>query len=362
MSAARTSRRRRSLLLLAFAAVSLGACGGGHVPTAARPPASARSPDAGTSPPPPLVAAPDAGPSPAELAARDAVAEARIATAREQQATAAEAALAQAAQQAADAQRMQGQSSLLANARMREVLTRAELRIQEIDEVLAALALVRAGTVEAPTPSALPLCADGAAVERVGMLAASGSQLNWDAAGLARTVEELCGRLQRWHAPDERSRPVIASYVQKVNHIEGWMRDIRGCVGASGRDAARCDNAYGRTQDAEAAEARVIEALMVAHHREIDGVDTGARPFLCTTPTLTRIEGMTFVGSVARAQLPSLVRDAENVCTVIGVSDRALREALSALRSRLDQTEATVRSQRRAQRDLLESLHAQLGD
>lgn len=303
-----------------------------------------------------------APPTPAELALRDAAAADRIAAAREQQADTLESERAQLAQRAAAGQRMQADAMAAASARMREVVSQAELHMREADEALAVLAIVRTGTVDAAVPTAPPICADHTALERVRMLSVAGTQLNWDATGLVRSLDDICGRIERWHTPDERSRPAIASYVQKLHRIEGWMHDIRGCLGTSGRDAARCENAYGRTQDAEAAEARAVETIVAAHLRELAGVDSGARPFPCTTPTLARVEGMTFVGSVARAQMTSLPRDAERVCTAIGVSESALRDAMRALRIRLDQTESTLRSQRRAQQNLAETMRAQLGD
>gem|GEM_PF-7078719 len=300
--------------------------------------------------------------SPAELDARDAAAAERIADAREQQAQAVEVAQASAAQQVADAQQQSAAAMAAANAHLGEVMAQAELRIRAIDEVLAILTAVRAGTVDAPVPSAPPICANRADLERMQIIAVSGADLVWDGPAVARTVEDLCARIERWRIPDERSRPAIARYVQRLARIEGWMREIRACVGSTGRDAARCENAYGRTQDAEAAEARTVEALIAAHRAELDGVGNGARPFPCTTPTLARIETMTFVGSVARAQMRSLPRDAEHVCDTIGVSESELRGALRNVRARLDQTESSLRGQRRTQQNSIESSRAQLGE
>ena len=300
--------------------------------------------------------------TPADLDARDASAAERIADAREQQATAVEAAQASAAQQTADAQQRTAAATAFANARVREVVAQAELRIRVTDEVLAILVAVRAGTIDAPVPSAPPTCASRADLERMQIIAVSGADLAWDAPAVVRTVEDLCTRLERWRVPDDRSRPAIASYLQRLTRIEGWMREIRACVGSTGRDAARCENAYGRTQNAEAAEARTVEALIVAHRAELHGVGNEARPFPCTTPTLARIESMTFTGSVARVQMRSLARDAEHVCDTIGVSERELRGALRNLRARLDQTESSLRAQRRVQQNSIESFRAQLGE
>jgi hypothetical protein len=338
--------------------LSLAACGGGHTPPPSSAPPVVRALDAGVA----QRSAADDEAARAELAARDLAAAERIVAAREQQAALLEAARDQAAQQAAAAARTREAVSVEASARLGEVVTQIEMRVREIDAALAILATLRAGTVDARVVSAPPVCDDREVLERARIISSSGSQVTWDATGLVGSIDDLCARMQRWRTPDERSRPAIANYFQKIRHIEGWMGEIRACVGASGRDAARCENAYGRTQDAEAAEARVIEALLVAHRGELDGVENGARPFPCTTPTLARIQEMTFTGSVARAQMTGLPRDAEQVCAAIGVSERELREAHRSLRTRLDQSESTLRSQRRAQQNQLELIRAQLGE
>lgn len=294
--------------------------------------------------------------------AREAAAAERIADAREQQATAVETAQASAAQQVADAQQQTAAAMAAANARGREIMAQAELRIRAIDEVLAILDAVRAGTIDAPDPSALPICAHRANLERMQIIAVSAAELVWDGPAVVRAVEDLCARLERWRTPDDRSRPAIARYLQKLTRIEGWMREIRACVGSAGRDAARCENAYGHTRDAEASETRAVEALLVAHRTELDGVGNGVRPFPCTTPTLARIESMTFTGSVARAHMSSLARDAERVCDTIGVSESELRGAVRNVRARLGQTESSLRGQRRAQQNSIESLRAHLGE
>lgn len=303
-----------------------------------------------------------AAPTSTEIAARDVAAAERIAAAREQQAESAEAARASAAQQVVDAQQQNAAAMAAVNARLREMMTQAEVRIRAIDDVLAILAAVRAGSVDSQGVATPSICTNRADLERVQILAVSGADLGWDGTGCVRAIEDLCARLDRWRVPDDRSRPAIIGYLQRLGRIEGWMREIRACVGSTGRDAARCENAYGRTQDAGATEARAVEALIAAHRAELDGVATGARPFPCTTPTLVRIGTTTFTGSVARAQMTSLPRDAERVCDTIGVSERELRTTLRNVRARLDHAESALRGQRRVQQNSIESISAQLGE
>ena len=296
---------------------------------------------------------PPSGPATEDVAARDAIAAERIAQAREQQAEALETnhTAADAATAAATAAAMRPVTAML-----RESMAQAELHVRELDVRLAVIAETRAATVDAPPHDAttLPICEIRPTLERLRLLSSSST--------LADAVDALCARLARWRSPDEDSRPHIVRYLQQIQRILGWMRDIRGCRRASAAEAARCANAYGQTQDAEADEARRIEALMAEHLRELDGVEVGRRPFPCSTPTLSRLGGMTFVGSVARAQMTALPRAAESVCQTLGVNDRALRDSLRELRIRLDQTESVHRSQRRSQLDLIDTIRAQLGE
>jgi hypothetical protein len=251
---------------------------------------------------------------------------------------------------------------VLGDAASREGLARLLTRIAEADAALDAVLALRAASVEARDPLAPPVCDEGRALEALRMAPTTAPLVVGDVTAVAREVEEWCTRLRRWHAPDERSAPVIAQYLQHLRRITGWMQEIRGCLGATGADAARCENAYGRTADAEAAEARMVESWIAAHRAELEGVDGGVRPFPCATPTLGRIAETRFVGPVARAQLPELPRSALRVCEVIGVDEAGLRAHRRALARRLDELESGIRARRTAWRHEAEIVRIRLGE
>jgi hypothetical protein len=244
----------------------------------------------------------------------------------------------------------------------RDRLARLRARIVESDAVLDAVLALRAASIEARDPLAPPVCADARSLEALRIAPASAPLVISDVTHVARGIEELCARLQRWRTPDERSTPAIAEYLQRIQRIEGWMRDIRGCARTTGADAARCENAYGRTADAEASEARDVEALLTAHRTELAGVVSGERAFPCTTPTLARIPLMRFVGTVARAQLPELPRAAMGVCQAIGVDETGLRTHRRALARSLDELESGIRARRAEWQREAELVRIRLGE
>jgi len=244
----------------------------------------------------------------------------------------------------------------------RDRLARLRARIVEADAVLDAVLALRAASLDARDPLSPRVCADARALEALRIAPASAPLVNSDVTLVARDVEELCARLQRWRTPDERSTPAIAQYLQRIRRIEGWMRDIRGCARTTGADAARCENAYGRTADAEASEARDVEALLTAHRAELTGVESGERAFPCTTPTLARIPLLRFVGPVARAQMPELPRAAMGVCEAIGVDETGLRTHRRALVRNLDDLESGIRARRAEWQREAELVRIQLGE
>ncbi len=373
--------RAFAALLVAGSATASAACGAssrtsGHATARAStdgavPPSSSV---AASAPPSAASAAPEAAPPSdaraapasdveaaariAEAQARIAEAQARIAEARDAQARALEA---QAAQQRAERGDVQAASTALADAALHGELARLAQRVGEADAALAQIASLRAGSVDAPDPHAPPICADGRALESLRLAPASAPLTVGDVTRLARQIDDLCARLRRWREPDERSAPAIAEYALRLARVEGWMREVRGCVGATGRDAARCENAYGRTADAEAREARAIEALLAAHRRELDGVEAGQRPFPCATPTLARIASTRFEGPVARAQLPAFPRAAESVCAAIGVDAPGLRALRRGIALQLDSLESGARTERARWLREAELLRARLG-
>jgi hypothetical protein len=241
-------------------------------------------------------------------------------------------------------------------------LARLLTRVAESDAALDAILALRAASVDARDPLAPPVCTEGRALEALRTVSATAPLVVGDVTSLARDVDELCARLRRWREPDERSTPSISSYLQQLRRIEGWMREIRGCAGATGPDSTRCENAYGRTAAPEAAEARDVEVLLAAHRTELEGVEAGAHPFPCATPTLARIAALRFVGTVARAQLPELPRAALRVCESIGVDEAGLRVQRRTIARGLDALESGIRARRTAWQGEAELLRIQLGE
>jgi hypothetical protein len=241
-------------------------------------------------------------------------------------------------------------------------LARLLTRIAESDAALDAILALRAASVDAPEPLAPPVCTAGRALEALRTASATAPLVVGDVTALVRDVDELCARLRRWREPDERATPAIRQYLQQLRRIEGWMREIRGCAGATGPDAARCENAYGRTAAPEAAEAREVDVLLAAHRAELEGVEAGARPFPCATPTLARIATQRFVGTVARAQLPELPRAALRVCESIGVDEAGLRVQRRTIARGLDALESGIRARRTAWQGEAEIARIRLGE
>ena len=194
------------------------------------------------------------------------------------------------------------------------------------------------------------------------MLGTRGGAGSSSAISAAQALDAWCARFDLWSQPDERITQYIVSYVQRLDRISGWMRDIQRCEGTTGAERARCENAYSSTTRAESEEARRILVLLDEHRRELAGVEAGSARFACTTPVLMRIEASTWVGTTARAQMTSLPRQAEEVCHSMGVSERDLREAARDLGRSLDQAESAARSQRRSLLESAEALRPVLGE
>jgi len=201
-----------------------------------------------------------------------------------------------------------------------------------------------------------PICEDRAAIEALRIVGTSG---NAGASAGVRGVEGLGdwgGPFGRWLQPDAVGARGILRYRQQLDRIAGWMRDIRRCESTTGAERARCENAYSDVQRQAADEAGRALAMLDEHARELAPVRTGSARFPCSTPTLVRIQATTWVGSVARAQMGGLSRSAMSVCDGIGVADTDLRDGARRVETALDQTESSVRSQRRTYLETIETL------
>ena len=187
------------------------------------------------------------------------------------------------------------------------------------------------------------------------MIGTSGSAGASAALAALETLEDYCTPFDRWSRPTEREAQRVLGYLQRLDRIVGWMREIERCSGTTGAERARCENAYSDVQREAAEEAARALVLLDAHQRELRPVRTAAARFPCTTPTLEQITSVTWTGSVARAQLGGLARAAEEVCRTIGVDARMQREALRRVSTGLDRAESTARAQRRS---LLETIDA----
>jgi hypothetical protein len=245
-------------------------------------------------------------------------------------------------------------SSPLLLARMEQL----QRDIQELEQLVAMVVDLRGRLIPAgaTVPSA---CVDRTELEALRMTAVSGSTRSASAGTLLTAIERWCERFQRWTQPEGVVMMRIVDYHGLITRIEGWMRDIQRCEGATGAEAARCLNAYDQTTRETSEEATRILALMAEHRREIAGSDSGRVRFPCESAVLARIEATTrWTGTVARAQMRSLPRAHRGVCELIGVGGATRRDAEDELGRSLDQTESQARSLRRQLMEQLEILRA----
>jgi hypothetical protein len=230
-----------------------------------------------------------------------------------------------------------------------------ERQTRELEEVASTVAGIRPLVTVGPS-GVPPICTDRAPLEGLRMVGTSGSAGASAALGALGALEDYCGPFDRWTSPTDREAERVLGYLQLVDRIMGWMRDIERCSGTTGAERARCENAYSDVQREAAEEAARALALLDAHQRELRLVRTAAARFPCTTPTLERIAAVTWTGSVARAQLGGLSRAAEEVCRTLGVEARSQREALRRVSIALDRAESSARAQRRSSLEAIDAL------
>lgn len=242
-----------------------------------------------------------------------------------------------------------------ANATMRAQLEILERQTRELEQVAAQIAAARERVRVGPS-GVPPVCEDRAAIEALRIVGTSGSAGASAAISAVGALEDHCEPFEEWMHPEERTARRIQDYLQQLERIAGWLRDIRRCESTTGAERARCENAYSDVQREAAEEAGRALVLLEEHQRELGPVRTGAARFPCTTPALTRIAAVAWVGSVARAQMGALSRAAMTVCDTIGVADADVRESERRVVSSLDHAESSARAQRRNHLEAMESL------
>ena len=234
-----------------------------------------------------------------------------------------------------------------------------ERQCGELERAATQIAALR--PLIAPDASGMPpLCVDRAAIEALRITSRSGQAGSHAAGAALHSLDDWCEPFDHWAHPPEIEARAVRAYLQQIDRIIGWMRDIDRCGAATHEERARCENAYDTSSREAADEARRALALLDEHLAELAPVRTGDARFACRTPVLARIEAQRWMGTVARAQLSRLSGAAMTVCERIGVSDRDVREGLARTEAEIDRAESSARAQRRQMLDSLEAMRPYL--
>jgi hypothetical protein len=243
------------------------------------------------------------------------------------------------------------------DAAIRANLDILERQSRELEQVAAAIEAIRPLLV-ADASGLPPICTHRAPLEGLRMVRTSGGAGASAALGALEALETFCAPFDRWAHPTDREARQVRDYFAQLDRIAGWMRDIERCAGTGGAERARCLDAYGEAGREVAEEASRALVLLDAHRRELGPVRSGAQRFACETPVLARLAATRWTGTVARAQLGTLARQAEEVCRTFGVDAEGQRRALREVTTRLDRAESAARSGRRVLLESIASLRA----
>jgi hypothetical protein len=240
------------------------------------------------------------------------------------------------------------------------LIANLEEELRSLERFRGMLARVRTEAALSRDPTIPPrACVSGLRDEIVAAVREGDTTISSDVRDYRGYLDDLCGRYERWVEPNEVLRTRLASFLEHIDRIEGWMQDILRCIDPGPYDH-RCENAYGPPTGNGAEEARRVRRVLDELRALLEGVPDDRR-FPCNDPVFDRIDRMRWTLSVARAQMPGLSTTARNLCETIGVRPEDLRTLVTRITDEVARDEAMVNQMSTSRRGSLRQMRATYG-